>query len=298
MTTWEAIALGIVQGLTEFLPVSSSGHEVLAARLLGLDLPGAQKQAWVILVHVASAAAIAGFFAWEWWRHSWREVAAEGAAPHEGSDAQATAGASMGWIGWFRWAFYLGLGTVPAGLAYLAFQSFFDDVAFRHIELVGLALLANASLLLFVDRLKPNGQLRVGLTPFRSRHGMQILLIGVAQAFALLPGISRSGSTICAALLVGVERSEAVRFSFALGFVAILAATGKLVLEGAGVAELHRVLGLDVLIAGFLASLLTSIASLWLLLALVRRIRLVGFAVYCAAVGTATLVVAALGLAT
>ncbi|MFW5878834.1 MAG: undecaprenyl-diphosphate phosphatase [Myxococcota bacterium] len=318
MSVWEAILLGIVQGLTEFLPVSSSGHDVLAARVLGHDLPGLQKQAWVVLVHFASALAIASFFIVELVRGRRRAgahaaadasvsqvgLAAAGASggrlERRGGSAEEAAtgpgaGLRLGLPEIVRWGWFLGAATVPAGLAYLIFRDFFDEVAYRHVEMVAGVLLVNALLLFVVDRLEPDGNELIHRIAPLSSVGLMVLLIGVAQSFALLPGISRSGSTIAVALLVGLRREEAVRFSFALGLVAILLATAKTLLEGKGLSDLVDVLGLQALSAGFLASLLASVGALWLLVGMVRRMRLRWFALYCLMVSLATFAWAAGG---
>ncbi|MGE0433408.1 MAG: undecaprenyl-diphosphate phosphatase [Planctomycetota bacterium] len=273
MTFLEALLLGGLQGLTEFLPVSSSGHDVLARHLLGVDL-GAQAVAWEVLVHLASALAILVFFAWDVRNLPLMKAPAEGEEP--------VPAARFLW----RWGLFLVLCTIPAGLAYIGLHDAIEH-AFNSALLVGCALLVTGTVLFVIDRAKPTGTLRVHQVAPGSRGMWRLLAIGLAQACALVPGFSRSGFTISAGLAVGLERAEAVRFAFYLGFVAIAAAV---VVKHKQLAALPETLGTGPMFAGFAASFVVSLGSLWLLLALVRGMKLRVCSFYCWAAGLTAII--------
>ena len=283
MQVLEALLLGGLQGLTEFLPVSSSGHDVLARKLLGVEL-GDQAVAWEVLVHLASALAILVFFFVD--MRNLPIFARRAAGPDAGAEAGAADEPVPVARFLWRWGLYLVLCTIPAGLVYIGLHKTIDS-AFDNATLVGCALLITGTVLFVVDRARPNGLVRVHEIAPGTGRMWGLLMIGVAQAFAIVPGFSRSGFTISAGLAAGLERSEAVRFSFYLGFVAIAAAV---VVKRDGLMTLHATLGTVPMLAGFAASFVVSLGALWLLLALVRGMRLRVFSFYCWAAGVAAIV--------
>jgi undecaprenyl-diphosphatase len=201
-TTVEAALLGIVQGVTEFLPVSSSGHLILARAFFGLD---ADKfgLAFDVACHVGTLLAVVIYF--------WRDVAAMIAAVPRLADPQGTRGARLVWL--------LAIGTIPAVVVGALFAHVIEDRT-RTPE-VAMVTLALVGLLFFVAE-------RVGAKT-RGEESLKFsdaFWIGCAQAAALVPGVSRSGATITAALFLGLRRAEAARFVFLLSIPAILAAAG------------------------------------------------------------------------
>lgn len=200
MNTLEALILGLVQGLTEFLPISSSGHLVLAEHLLGV---AADDLTFEVAVHFATLIAVLVFFV--------RTVISVFTSPiryltgnrsDENNDA-------------LRLFFAVFVGTIPAVIVGLLLKDQIER-AFASSTLVSLMLIVT-SLILFSTRFARTRSRRIG-------PGMGFI-IGCAQAFAILPGISRSGSTISAGLLSGVDRAKAFDFSFVLSIPAILGAT-------------------------------------------------------------------------
>ncbi len=199
MNLLEAIVLGIVQGLTEFLPISSSAHQRIVPALLGWDDPGA---AFTAVTQLGTEAAVLIFFRHEiaaiatTWLRSLRDVRLR-------SDPNAR-------IGW-----YLIVATLPIGILGLAFEEQIETGA-RNLWLIGTMLIVFAFVLLYADR--RGGHTRE-LTEMRVRDGVAI---GLAQSLALIPGVSRSGATMSAGLLLELQRPAAARFGFLLAVPAVV----------------------------------------------------------------------------
>ncbi|MFP4323414.1 MAG: undecaprenyl-diphosphatase UppP [Anaerolineales bacterium] len=271
MSVLEAIILGIVQGAAEFLPISSSGHLVLVPWWLGWDAP---PLVFDVAVHVGTTAAIIAHF----WRDWLRLVGAGLNAVRKRAITEPDA----------RVFFFLILGTIPAGVAGLLLDDYFETT-FSEPALVACMLFVTAGLLLYSER-------HTG-TP----HTMQemtwrdALFIGVAQALAIMPGISRSGSTIAAGLLRDLNRDQAARYSFLLATPIILAAgTLQAVDVVTGEASLAGGLGTAVAV-GFVTSAVVGYACIALLLRFIRQQRLTVFALYCIAFGAVSLIAALAG---
>jgi undecaprenyl-diphosphatase len=263
LTLYLLLFLALLQGLTEFLPVSSSGHLVLARALAG-DPGMGQDLTVEIALHVGTLGAVLVYFR--------RELAGILA----GLLRPAEAGSSRGGREW-RLALYLLVGTVPAGLAGTLLGDLVEE-AFARPGLAGTMLLVTAGGL-WSTRWIPEGRID------ETRMGVgRALLVGVAQSLALLPGISRSGATLVAGLALGLEREAAFRFSFLLSVPAIAGAAIlqglRLLRSGVGTAAL----GPSLLGAMFLAGLVGYACLVILRRALVGR-RLHWFAVYCALAG-------------
>jgi undecaprenyl-diphosphatase len=195
----EAIVLGVLQGLTEFLPISSSAHQLIVPAMLGWDDPGA---AFTAVTQLGTEAAVLIYFrhdlwsiATVWLRSLYRPV------------LRSTAHARMGW--------YLVIATIPIGILGLAFESQIENGA-RNLWLVGAVLIAFGLILGYADRV---GAHERELGQISWRDGV---LIGLAQSLALIPGVSRSGATMTAGLLLGLERAAAARFSFLLAVPAVV----------------------------------------------------------------------------
>lgn len=245
----DAIVLGILQGLTEFLPISSSGHLVLAQALLGVKEPGVSFE---LLVHLGTVLAILIYF-------RTRII----------SLFRSLTDRSM--AGERRMVLYLIIGTIPAGLAGLLLEDFFEQ-AFSDPAATSVMLFVTGGLLLATRFVRKRDK------PVK---GGTALAMGVGQALAIMPGISRSGSTIAAGMLAGVEPGEAAEFSFLLAVPAIL---GAVVLKIDDLLAVNRDLLAEYL-AGAVAAFAFGLLAVYLLLAVIRRGKFDYFAYYCFAAG-------------
>ena len=199
MSAFEALVLGLVQGLTEFLPISSSAHLRIVPALLGWDDPGA---AFTAVIQLGTMAAVLLYFRRDLWRIAiaWlRELR----IPY----ARRSTEANLGW--------FIVLGTIPISIFGLAFSSQIESGA-RSLYLIGTMLIAFSFVMLIAERL---GSREKELTEMDGRDG---LFIGLAQALALIPGVSRSGATISAGLLRNFDRAAAARYSFLLSVPAVV----------------------------------------------------------------------------
>jgi len=286
MTPLQAFLLGVVQGLTEFLPVSSSGHLVLGKRLLRVSAE--MPVTFEVVLHAGTLLATLVVFrrpVWEIVVFLWRAVVpqgrrGEGAGTH--GDGAAAAG-SRGPLGrlWSdpagRLLVLLIVGTIPAAVVGVLFEDWIEGL-FSNALLVGVALCATGVVLFATRWVQPRGE------GVETLSAGKAVLVGVAQAAAITPGISRSGSTIATALLCGVGRETAARFSFLLSMPAI---GGAIVLKLKDIAAAEAEVGWQPLAVGFFTSLVVGYIALRVLLAFVRRGRLHWFAYYCWAIGAA-----------
>lgn len=257
-----ALLLGLIQGLTEFLPISSSGHLVLAQTLLDVRQPGIVIE---VVLHAATLLAVIVALRREVARVVADAWLALRALPREGWGALRRA----------RYAGWLLLGTVPAALAGLTLEGPIE-AAFERPATAAACLLVTGLFLLATrwarERRPLGGRLSFG--------------IGLAQAVSLLPGISRSGATVSAGLFLGAAPGEAVRFSFLLSIPAIL---GSVVLALPDLAAASEGQGLAFLGIGFVAAFLAGLAAIAWMLRLVARGKLHWFGVYCLLAGGAAL---------
>ncbi len=249
----EAILLGIVQGLTEFLPVSSSGHLELVKYLIGDKSRGDISLLMTVILHLATALATIYVFR--------RDIGGllRKTMTTNVNDAH----------------YYLGkiiLSMIPAAIVGLFFEDLVEALYSQRLLMVGFALWATAGLLIVADRAKGT---RNHVKPGSA------FLIGVAQAVAIIPGISRSGATIATAVLLKIDRDRAARFSFLMVVPVIL---GKMIkdLSGGGLLQVENI---EALVAGFLASFVTGILACQWMLKLVRQAKLRYFGWYCFLVG-------------
>jgi len=255
MTIPQALILGLVQGLTEFIPVSSTAHLRLVPHFLGWGDPGA---AFSAVIQLGSLVAVFTYFAADLWRLG---QAALGSLRHRNLNHSDES----------RLAWSIAVGTLPIAVLGLAFKDFIEGDA-RQLQLIALALIALALLLLLAERLgrRTRSMQELGF--------WQIQLIGLCQALALIPGCSRSGSTIMGGLFLGLRREEAARFSFLLGLPAI-GASGALefldLLEGGLGGEGMLPLGV-----GITAAAISSYLSIGFLLRFLQRRGTHGFAYY------------------
>jgi undecaprenyl-diphosphatase len=261
MSVFEAVLLGAVQGLTEFVPISSSGHLVLVPEALGWPHPGL---AFDVMLHTASLLALLIYFSGDLFDLA-RGVLA-------GDEEQR------------RLLWLLVIGTIPAGLAGLAladyFERSFEDARSSAIQLVVTALILVAAELVLRHHQRVYVERGSRLRTISDLRIVDSIIIGVAQAISILPGISRSGSTIGAGLGLAMERDDAARFAFLLAIPALIGATVVQVPELG-----NTTLGAGAATAGFAASLVTSYAAIWGLIRYLRSNTLYPFAAYCVIAG-------------
>lgn len=240
---WRTVVLGVVQGLTEFLPISSTAHLKVVPVLLGWGDPGVAVTA---VIQLGSIAAVIGYFREDLARVS-RGMAR---ALRQGDWGHADA----------RLGVAIAIGTVPiviAGLAIKLFWPGYETSVLRSVSSIAVVSIVMALLLAIAEQL---GRRQKQLPAVQGADG---LLVGLAQALAIIPGVSRSGSTLTASLLVGWERSDAARFSFLLGIPAITLA-GLVELKGA-FAEGSAYGPLPMLLGILAAAVVSWLAIAWLL---------------------------------
>ena len=270
----QAVVLGIVQGLTEFLPVSSSGHLIVVPYLLGWHDPFIDSLAFSVMLHIATLLALLVYF-----RDDWLRLIPAGLATIRDRSFRDDADRRLAWL--------LAVATIPAVIVGVALNDPIEN-AFREARLVAVTLVIGAAILFLADRLGSKTR-TVDSISFPLALG-----IGAAQALALVPGVSRSGISISAGLFAGLDRESAARFAF-------LMATP--ITAGAGLWELRKVLvgeaGVDLpivpLLAGMLAALLAGLLAIAVLLRYLRTHGLGIFVAYRLAFA-ALVVVASLGL--
>ena len=257
MDTFQAIVLGAVQGLTEFIPISSSGHLVLVPEVLGWERPGL---AFDVLLHVGSLLALIVYF--------WSDLVTivKGVFGNE--------------PGARRMGLMLVVGTIPAGLAGLLlgdyFEKAFEDASAAAVQLVITAAILVGAELILASHKRAQRRLR----EFEDITVFDSLIVGIAQAIAIFPGISRSGSTIAAGLALRIDRDSAARFAFLLAIPA---------LAGAAVVQIPKLdevtLSAGAAIGGLISSLVFSYIAIAGLIRYLRSNTLYPFAVYCVVAG-------------
>ncbi len=264
MTLFEAAILGIVQGITEFLPISSDGHLELGKALLNIQ--GADNLVFTILVHGATVLSIItvcrddiAHLLRQLFRFTWNDDT--------------------------RYIAKLFLSMIPVGLVGALLKDQVESLFNGRVSLVGLLLIVNGFILLLSNlRLRPE-------QPDRQVSYLDALLIGIAQSFAVLPGISRSTCTITTALALGIEKAQAARFSLLMVIIPILGATAlqikDLVEAPAATATNNAYLPY---IVGFLAAFASGLLACSWLIALVKRGKIAYFAIYCFVVGIIALI--------
>lgn len=255
----DVLLLAALQGITEFLPISSSGHLAIGGALLGLEAPGLLLQA---VLHLGTAVAVLVVFR--------REVGGLLRSLLPGGDREAR-----------RAVLWLVVASIPLAAVGLGLGRWIEPL-YASLLAVGAGLMVTGGLLLASDRV---GRRVAGPAP----RGWRAIAVGAAQAAALLPGVSRSGATIAAGTLAGARPMAAVRFSFLLSLPAVIGAGGVTLLQalrGPGKAAIP----LEWLALGGVVAAVVGIVALRLLLAAVARARLAFFGVYCLILGAAVLV--------
>jgi undecaprenyl-diphosphatase len=196
---FQAIVLGIVQGLTEFLPISSTGHLRIVPAFLGWEDPGA---AFTAVTQLGTMAAVLLYFREDLWRivTTWLRSLRE-------PELRGTLDARMGW--------YIGLGTIPIAIFGLIFKDQIEEGA-RSLYLIGTTLIVLGLLLLLAEKVATHAR------PLERINRRDAIVIGFAQACALVPGVSRSGATLTAGMFLGFDRTSAARYSFLLSVPAVV----------------------------------------------------------------------------
>ncbi len=246
-----ALFLGVLQGLTEFLPVSSSGHLVLFQQFADI---GEDEILFDLVLHVGTLVPVIWFYRREVWAILRDPLFGQGPLLERPGT---------------RWILMVGLATLPTGLMGVLFEDLFETLFSTPAVLV--LTFALTGTLLFLTRHRQSGAVELPQLTWK-----QALILGVAQGFAITPGISRSGSTISVALMMGLEREFAARISFLMSVPAILGAV-VLKLRDVDPAHVHA----DQLVVGGLAALISGYAALVLLVWLVKGGKLSRFAYYC-----------------
>ncbi len=270
MNFLNAILLGIIQGLTEFLPVSSSGHLVLAQHFFGIKETG--DTVFEVFMHLGSLLAVLIFFRQKIWNlvvslFSWKRT-----LRHETHRRNRNI------------ILYLFLATLATGAIYLLFGGFFEGLYAKPL-IVSLMLIVTGVIVFISDRLQS------GSIPASDMGMPRSLFIGLLQGIAIIPGISRSGSTITGSLLVGVKRREAAEFSFLLSIPAILAAN----VTNLGAFKQLSLSEFSIYLGGFVASFIVSLLVIGFMMELIARARLRYFSWYCWAAGIISFLVIILG---
>ncbi len=255
MNIWEAIVLGLVQGLTEFLPVSSSGHIEIGTALFGIQ--SADNLLFSVVVHAATALSTIVVFRKDIWailsdilKFEWNESS--------------------------QFASKILLSMIPVGIVGVFYEEEVEAFFGGKIVFVGSMLLVTAGLLTFTYFKKNN----TGEVTFP-----KAFVIGLAQAIAILPGISRSGATISTALLLGVRAERATRFSFLMVLIPILGAAFLKLLDYIEAPEAAGQVAPLPLIVGFIAAFLSGMAACQWMIGIVRKGKLIYFAIYCLIAG-------------
>ena len=257
MNIFEAIILGIVQGLTEFLPVSSSGHLVLLQRVFNIKEPSLF---FDTMLHLGTLTAVFAVL----WKDIWDIIK----KPFQ------------------KLTFFLILATIPAVIAALTFKDSIEEI-FISAKFLGICFLVTCALLVTAEMLSGRAKMSGNLKKAKEMNWIHALIIGVMQAFAIPPGISRSGATISGALFCKLDREAAARFSFLLSIPAILGAaalqTKDLIKNNA--ANFEYSISAAAVVAGTLTSAVVGFFAVKFMLKIIKEKSLYGFAVYTGILG-------------
>ncbi len=272
MSLLEAIVLGIAQGLTEFLPISSTGHLRIIPAFAGWEDPGA---AFTAVTQLGTMAAVLLYF-----RHDLIRIAHAWLRSVTDREARRELDARLGW--------YILLGTVPIGIFGILFKDQIETGA-RDLYLIGVTLILLGLVLYVADQ---TGKRERSIEQIRTRDGF---LMGLAQALALIPGVSRSGSTITAGLFLGFDRTAAARFSFLLSIPAVVL-SGLLELGSIVSGEEGQHTGALELVVATLLAFVTGYASIAFLLRWLTSHSMDIFVIYRVALGALVLILVSTGV--
>ena len=261
MNGLEALILGLLQGLTEYLPVSSSGHLAIGSALFGIE--GEESLAFTILVHIATVLSTLVVL--------WKEIVwiFEGLFKFKMNEET-------------RYALNIVVSMIPVGIVGVFFMDEVEAVFGSGLMIVGWMLLLTALLLSFSYYAKPRQKEKISMK--------DAFIIGLAQACAVMPGLSRSGSTIATGLLLGNKKEKLAQFSFLMVIPPIL---GQALLDGVKLANGENIAGdtpATSLLIGFIAAFLSGCLACKWMINIVKKGKLIYFAIYCAIAGAATLI--------
>lgn len=261
MEWWQAVILGLVQGLTEFLPVSSSGHLMIFKEIVGADAEGFLD--FTVTVHFATVLATLVVF----WGVIWQLL--KGFFKFKYNDET-------------DYVCKILVSLIPVALVGFLFKDQVDALFSGELWQVGVGLCITACLLIFSD----NAGLRFKVPVCKdTRNGLsywQAFVVGLAQAFAVIPGVSRSGSTIATGLLTGVKRESMAQFSFLMVLIPIIGEQSLDLLKVAtGEATFGAGVGVLPLILGFVAAFISGLFACKVMIAIVKKAKLTWFALYC-----------------
>lgn len=269
MNTIQALLMGILQGLTEYLPVSSSGHLSIASELFGVD--GESNMVFTIAVHVAtvlSTLVILGGEIWKILKGMFSPMLPYGKGLARLNSDQ-------------RYVLNIVVSMIPIGIVGVFFKDKVEEIFGSGLLVVGCCLLLTAALLAFSYYARPRERENISLR--------DAFIIGISQALAVLPGLSRSGTTIATGLMLGNKKSSMAQFSFLMVIPPILGEALLDVMKVAKGEDLGGEIGMLPLIVGFVAAFISGcIACKWMI-GIVKKGKLVYFAYYCAIVGVAVI---------
>lgn len=266
MSWIEGIILGLIQGLTEFLPVSSSGHLLFAREILGVDLPSDDDfLSFEVIVHAATVLATIVVFR----KQIWDLI--KGLFAFKYNDQT-------------DYVLKIAVSMIPVFVVGMFFKDAVTSL-FHGLSVVGIALLVTSCLLFMSDLLSAGAEQRIASRPQgEPQNGisyLQAFIVGLAQAVAVIPGLSRSGTTISTGLLCGVKRDVMAQFSFLMVLAPILGEALLDVMKG-GFSDSAAGIGTLPLVLGFLTAFLSGLFACRVMIALVRKASLRWFAIYCA----------------
>ena len=265
-----AIILGAVQGISEFLPISSSGHLVLVPALLGIETG----LAFDTILHIGTLVAIFTFF----WKDIINLIKGFILSIIDLTEGVDIFKRELHRVPEKRFAWLIIVGTIPTGIMGILLKDAIETI-FRGTLFVGIFLLVTAAVLYYSER-HSSGQITQKDMSFK-----QALIVGICQGLAVFPGISRSGSTIASGLCLGLNREYAARYSFLLSIPAV---------SGAGLIQIKDIATLDasvsVLLAGFISSVIFGYLSIKLLMKMIKGWSLDIFAYYCTIIGIITII--------
>ena len=257
----QALILGVIQGLTEYLPVSSSGHLAIGSYLFGIE--GSENLAFTILVHIATVLSTLLVL--------WREVVwlVNGVLKGKMNDEM-------------RYLINIIVSMIPVGIVGVFFKDYVEEVFGSGLLIVGIMLLVTAALLIFSYYARPRKKEKISMK--------DAFIIGIAQACAVMPGLSRSGSTIATGLLLGNKKEKLAQFSFLMVIPPILGEALLDTMKAMKGADVFGGIGTFPLLVGFLAAFISGcIACKWMI-DIVKKGKLIYFGIYCAIVGVVTIV--------
>ena len=261
MSWLEALILGLIQGLTEYLPVSSSGHLAIGSALFGIQ--GEENLAFTIVVHVATVCSTLVIL--------WKEIdwIFRGLFKFRMNDET-------------RYVINILISMIPIGIVGVFFKDYVEELFASGLLVVGISLLITAALLSFAYYARPRQKAEISFK--------DAFVIGLAQAFAaILPGLSRSGSTISTGLMLGDRKEEVARFSFLMVLIPILGEAFLDAMKG-GFHPSESGISAVALLAGFVTAFVSGFIACRWMIGIVKRGKLIYFAVYCLLVGAASIV--------